>query len=625
MNRINELENMIKYHKALYYSGVPEISDIEYDKLEDELRNLDANNPVLNLVGSEVTSANKVKHDSKMLSLGKTYKIDELIKWADKFEIISLFKLDGVSCSLIYEDGHLVMAKTRGDGQYGENITNKAKWMKGVPLKIANKKRIEIRGEMYCDETSFFHLSEEMIKAGFEKPSSQRNIVAGLVGRKDHLEFCKYLNFSSFDVIGNDFERELEKFKFLEEEGFDTPEVRQPKTKKDFEEIIDNAREFMSEGDYLIDGVVFVYNDIALHRELGSTAHHPRYKMAFKFQGEMKQTLINDITWQVSRNGFLTPVGEVEPVEISGAVISRVTLHNYGMVKQHNLKKGDLIEIIRSGEVIPKFMSVIRESDNDFVIPSSCPSCESKVEIDDIRLVCRNNSCPAQVKESILNFIQKIGIDDLSSKRLDEMLKMKIISNISDLYSLDKETLMTLDKVKDKLATKLIDSIEESKHVDLITFLSSLGISGGAYNKCEKVVMGGFDTIEKLKDMKVSDLTSVEGFAEKSSRDFIESLQSKMGLINDLIAKGFSFKEGNIGDSPLSGIKICITGSLSEKRSVIESKIRDAGGTVVGSVSKNTTMLLTNETEAKSSKYKKALDLGIKIISEKELLNQLGA
>ena len=625
MNRVNELENMIKYHKSLYYKGVPEISDNEYDKLEDELRNLDENNPVLNLVGTEISGANKVKHDTKMLSLGKTYKLDELMKWVDKYDVISLFKLDGVSCSLIYENGHLVMAKTRGDGQYGENITNKAKWMKGVPLKIKSAERIEIRGEMYCTETSFFHLSEEMVSGGLEKPSSQRNIVAGLVGRKDHLELCKYLNFSSFDIIGMNFNRETEKFTFLKNEGFECPDVDHPKKESEFKGIIDRARDFMSEGEFLIDGLVFVYNDIKLHDELGATAHHPRYKMAFKFQGETKKTVINDITWQVSRNGFLTPVGEVEPIEISGAVISRVTLHNYGMVKQHNLKKGDLIEIVRSGEVIPKFMSVVKESANEFLIPESCPSCGSKVFIEDIRIVCKNPSCPAQIKESILNFIQKIGIDDLSSKRLDEMLKMQIVKNVQDLYSLDKETLMTLDKVKDKLATKLLTSIEESKNVDLITFLSSLGINGGAYNKCEKVVLGGFDTIEKLSSMTIDQLSSLEGFAEKSSKDFIESLQEKRSLVEELVKKGFSFKVGDTGDMVLSGMKICITGSLSEKRSVIESKIRESGGSVVSSVSKNTSMLLTNETEAKSSKYKKALDLGIQIISEKELLIKVGA
>lgn len=619
MDRVRELESLIKYHKALYYAGKPEISDFDYDKLEEELKSLDSNNPILNLVGSELKSLDKVKHDSKMLSLGKTYVIDELVKWAEKNEVLGIYKVDGVSCSLIYENGVLTVAKTRGDGQFGENITNKVKWMKGIPQTISHKDRIEIRGEMYCDEKSFIQLSDEMISNGLDKPTSQRNIVAGLVGRKENIDLCRFLNFKSFDVIGLDFEKETEKYDFLLNNSFESLEYKLPKSKKDFELMIEEAKVFMSEGDYLIDGLVFVYNDIKLHAELGETAHHPRYKMAFKFQGETKTTVINSITWQVSRNGYLTPVGEVEPIDISGAKISRVTLHNYGMVRQFKLKAGDKIEIVRSGEVIPKFLQVVEPSKNEFVVPSECPSCSEEVVVEEIRLVCKNPTCPAQVKEQILNFIQKIGIDDLSSKRLDEMLRVKMITKIEDIYKITYEDLLTLDKVKDKLATKLLDTINNSKKADLITFLASLGISGGAYNKCEKVVTAGFDTIEKLFDMDIEKLSHIEGFAEKSATEFVTSLQAKKELVENLLKLGFDFTPIEEGEQALAGLKICITGSLSEKRSNVEAKIRQLGGAVVGSVSKNTNMLLTNETEAKSSKYKKALDLGIEIINEEKL------
>lgn len=624
MERVRELENIIKYHKSLYYNGKPEISDQDYDKLEEELKSLDPLNPVLNLIGSEVKSSDKVKHDKKMLSLGKTYILDELLKWAEGKEVLSILKVDGVSCSLIYEDGKLVLAKTRGDGQFGENITNKVRWMQGVPQSISTQERIEIRGEMYCDEENFFHLSDTMVSFGLEKPTSQRNIVAGLVGRKDHLELCRFLGFKAFEVIGSDFSKEAKKYEFLIQNHFDSLEYKIPKNKKEFEEIIEEAKNFMSEGHYLIDGIVFVYNDISLHEELGETAHHPRYKMAFKFQGETKETILNEITWQVSRNGILTPVGEVEPIEISGAKISRVTLHNYGMVRQFELKKGDKIEIVRSGEVIPKFLQVVESSEIEYRVPSNCPSCNAEVFEEDIRLICRNPACPAQVKETILNFIQKIGIDDLSSKRLEEMIKNGMVTKIEDLYSLTPDRLMGLDKVKDKLANKLITSIENSKNADLITFLSALGISGGAYNKCEKVVSAGFDSIEKILDMTVDKLEIVEGFAEKSATEFVKSIQTKKELITNLIEKGFSFSVEDQNGLALAGMKICITGSLSEKRANVEAKIRKLGGSVVGSVSKNTNILLTNETEAKSSKFKKAVDLGIEIISEEKLNQMIG-
>lgn len=626
MDRIKELENLIKYHKAKYYQGTPEISDLEYDKLEDELKKKDPKNRVLEIVGSTPKGSKKVSHATKMLSLNKTYKIEDLLSWKGEHEIVSTFKIDGVSCSLIYEDGGLVLAKTRGDGSVGEDITDKAIWMKNVPSHLTKKVNVEIRGEIYCDEESFIHLSDEMVSIGLEKPTSQRNIVAGLIGRKENIELCRYIEFKAFDLIEEQTSEktEVQKVKKIKDLGIEPEEIIVHKNEGDIKARLSETQNFMSEGDYQIDGLVFSYNDLALHEELGATAHHPRYKMAFKFQGEAKETKIKSITWQVSRNGILTPIAEVEPVELSGAKISRVTLHNYGILKQNNLKKGDTIEIIRSGEVIPKFMSVKKESKGTFSIPEVCPSCDKQVVVDDIRLRCNNGNCPAQVKEQILNYIQKVGIDDLSSKRLDELIKAGFVLKIPDLYDLKKEQLLELDKVKDKLAEKLLAGIEKSKGVDLITFLGSLGIQGGAYNKCERVVLAGYNTLAKVKSLTVDKLIEIEGFAEKSATEFYNSLVEKSQLIEELESKGFDFKETTIKDSPISQKKICITGSLSRKRSDIEKDIRDNGGIVVGSVSKNTDYLLTNDENSGSSKFKKAKSLNIPIINEESLEKLLG-
>lgn len=465
-----------------------------------------------------------------------------------------------------------------------------------------------------------------MISLGLEKPTSQRNIVAGIISRKDHLQLSRKLTFKAFELIGKDeISTEVEKLNFLKKEGFETLEYTLHKNRSSLSATIEESKIFMSEGDYLIDGIVFSFNDQKWHRELGETAHHPRYKMAFKFQGESKNTKIKSILWQVSRNGILTPVANVEPVELSGAKISRVTLHNFGLVNQFELKSGDEIEIIRSGEVIPKFLSVIESSDKKFTYPTKCPSCDSEVSKVDIRLLCTNEECPAIVKESILNYIQKIGIDDLSSKRLEELIKAKLVLKISDLYKLNMEKLLSLDKVKEKLATKLLNSIEGSKSVDLITFLSALGISGGAYNKCEKVVFAGYDNLNKIKKLSAAKLESIDGFAEKSSVDFFESLKSKFELITELEGFGFTFEEVVKVETKVTDKKICITGSLSEKRSVIESKIRDASGIVVSSVTKNTDILVTNDQTSGSSKLKKAQGLGILIITEKELIDMISS
>lgn len=621
MKRILELEKLITHHKALYYQGRPEITDHEFDALEEELRIVDPGNLALELVGNLSHETNKVGHEKKMLSLNKTYKIEELKQWISDRAVVSMYKIDGVSCSLVYEKGSLVLAKTRGDGMFGENITRKVMWMDSIPKKISTDFRVEIRGELFCTEEDFFHLSEKMVSLELDRPSSQRNIVAGLISRKDHLELCRYLSFKGFDILCDEmpFQTEMEKIFALKDLGIDVLEVELHRDLGSVERVISLAQAFMSEGEYQIDGLVFSYNDLSLHVEMGETAHHPRYKMALKFEGESKVSIIEKITWSVSRNGILTPVANVKPVSLSGATISRVTLHNYGMVKQYNLKPGDQIEIIRSGEVIPKFLQVLEASNNPLEFPSHCPSCQKEVFVEDIRLVCKNDACPAIILSSILNFVQKIGIEDISTRRLEEMIQAGLVRKVEDLYQISEGDFLKLDKVKEKLAAKMFQSINNSKKADLVTFLSALGISGGAYNKCEKVVNAGFNSIDKIISLTEEELVKVESFAEKSAKEFIAAIEGKREMITTLQRIGFSFAVKELGLSPLAGKTICITGALSEKRSVIESWIREASGSVSSSVSKKTDYLVTNENDSASSKFKKAMDLGISVLSEAEL------
>jgi DNA ligase (NAD+) len=409
MSKIRKLEKEIIKHKILYYQGSPEISDFEYDKLEDELKKLDPTNPILKIVGTPLFMGEKVQHEKKMLSLNKTYDENELIKWIDKKPVISTFKIDGSSCSLVYEKGTLKVAKTRGDGSFGENITSKIVYINHVPRKISLNENVEVRGEVFCREDDFIHLSEEMEKRNLDKPTSMRNIVAGILGRKENSDLASYLSFQAFDLISDVdlYKTEQAKFNLLQKHGFETPEFFINKNKKDIQNRLEETKEFMSQGDYLIDGLVFTFNDVKVHDELGETSHHPRYKLAFKFQGDVKETEVKGIHWGVSRNGILTPVARVEPVEVSGAVVSNVTLHNFGIAKQYELKIGDKIKIVRSGEVIPKFLEVVESSQNEFKYPKECPSCRQQTVIDDIRLLCVNENCPDKVKDGILNFIKK--------------------------------------------------------------------------------------------------------------------------------------------------------------------------------------------------------------------------
>lgn len=626
MKTIKELEQSIQRHKILYYQGRPEISDAEYDKLEEALRKIDPENVILQSVGAQPVSGQKVTHKTKMLSLAKTYSIEELKKWMKDIESVSMFKLDGVSCSLVYEDGRLSLAKTRGDGSQGEVITEKVIWVQNIPREIELKGEVEIRGELYCEESDFIGLAEEMESIGLNRPSNQRNIVAGLMGRKEHFYLAKHIKFQAFEILVAEsrFQKESDKFYFLKKQHFEIPDIVVHNDDSKLKEVIDEAQEFMSKGEYQIDGLVFVYNDIGLQNDLGETSHHPRYKMAYKFQGDTKTTEVERIEWQVSRNGTLTPVAKVKKVELSGAMISSVTLHNYGMVRQFNIKKGDHIEIVRSGEVIPKFLNVIKEAKGDFEAPGECPSCQSELIVEDIRLKCINPECPAQIKETILNYMKKIGIEDISSKRLDEMIKKKLVTRISDLYRLSGDDFYKLDKVKDKLANKLYQNIQNTKDQQLDRLLGAIGISGGAQTKCQKLVNEGFDSLEKLEALSLEDLIEVEGFAEKSASEFYQSFKQKLPIIKELVSLGMTFKEKEKRESKISGLKICITGALSEKRSVIEERIRDHGGSTLGSVSKKTDILVTNEQSSDSKKFVKAKELGIKIISEQELKDLIG-
>src|SRR5690606_10064779 len=304
--RIQELESLIRKNKNLYYQGKAEISDEAFDQLENELKLLDPENPVLKEVGSRTTgNLPKVAHQKKMLSLDKTYLEDDLKKWIGKEDVLSVFKIDGSSCSLIYENGELVLAKTRGDGSVGENITRNVIHIQNIPHKKIKLKNFEVRGEVFCREEDFFKLSEEMVKRGLERPTSQRNIVAGLLGRKENNDLSQYLSFQAFDLLSEKrFEKEHQKLDELQNLGFEIPEYIIHKKFNDVEERIHEAKEFMACGNYLIDGLVFVFEDIKLHDELGETSHHPKYKKAFKFAGDTKVAKIDHLEWEYPEMGF---------------------------------------------------------------------------------------------------------------------------------------------------------------------------------------------------------------------------------------------------------------------------------------------------------------------------------
>ena len=625
------LEGLVLRHRALYFRGAPEIGDDAFDRLEERLRALDPDSKVLGLVGSEVGSPGKIRHARRMLSLAKVRDKGELERWRGGREVVSTWKIDGVGCSLVYGDGLLGLAKTRGDGTFGEDVTEKARWVPSIPGSLppagGRPPSVEVRGELFCSRGAFGRLADEMEAGGLPRPANRRNIVAGLLGRKDGIELCRHLSFRAFDVLADPPPAtEVEKAALLSSWSFDAPGPLLHADAGSVGRAIEEAARWMGSGDYAIDGVVFTFNDTSLQESMGETEHHPRYKMAFKFRGEERETAVLGIEWQVSRNGVLTPVAHVEPVDLAGARIGRVTLHNCAVVREHGLGRGSRIRIVRSGEVIPKFVSVAAPAAGGAEVPDRCPSCGGGVVEDDVRLRCGNGDCPGRRMEGVLHFVRTIGIDDVSGKRLAEMVRAGLVRDVPDLYDLTVEQLLSLDKTKERLAEKIHRRIRATRRTDLATFLAALGLQGGALPTCRKVVRAGFDSIDKVLALEPGDLLSVEGFAEKSAGDFVASLGERRAVVERLLAAGFAFEEdGPAAGGLLAGKRVCVTGTLSEKRSVVEGRLRAAGAVVVGSVGKSTDVLVAGDGGgAPSSKLARARALGVRIVSEKGLADLLG-
>lgn len=638
---VENLASEILRHKALYYEGFPEISDHEYDALEEKLRAFDPHHKVLNLIGFESKSGskNKRKHKTPMLSLAKTYDAKELFSWQKEKEIVATHKIDGNSLSLIYKKGELVLAKTRGNGEEGEDVTGKILWVSECPKKLQGKSlkdlselnftdddEIEVRGELYCLEEEFPRLAEKMITLGLPEASSPRNIVAGILSRKNHIHLARYFNFFAFEVIfrGSSpfFKTEMNKISWLKDAGFSYPPYKLLLKENDIQDYLSALKEEIDSHSYGIDGAVFNFNDLTCHETLGETAHHPRYKISFKWQGETGKTKIQKIIWSTSRFGTVTPVAQVEPTHLSDATITNVTLHNLAHVKLFKLKAHDEIEIVRSGEVIPKFLRVIKQHPGEPLIPQECPSCGFKLKEEDIRLLCENSVCGARVVFKILNWIKQAQIDDLSEKRLMSLIEACKVSHIEDLYKLKKEDFLELPMTKEKLATKLIHNIEGSKKLPLVNFLCALGIEGAGkatWVHLTKV----FPTLEDLLKATPEDLMSLDGFAEKTAEQITKGLKENKSLMEKLFALGVEVEKRELhhGQAPLEGFVFVLTGAFLRPREEVIEYLQTLGAKVSSSVTKKTTALVSDDFSKKSSKTTKAESLGVPMWSGDELSN----
>ncbi|MBI4125217.1 MAG: NAD-dependent DNA ligase LigA [Deltaproteobacteria bacterium] len=623
---IGELEEAVRHHNTLYFvKNRPEISDEEFDRLVETLKRKKPGSPVLREIGSDVSQIGKtVKHETLMLSLDKCYNAADLNHWASKFEgeVVASPKIDGCAVSLRYNrQGVLAMAATRGSGIAGEIITPNVKYVQDIPKQI-RLKNAEVRGEIYMPLSVFKRYAVE-----FANP---RNLAAGAIKQKDPRKTGEYnLSFFSYDLLNAGCKTEAEKRKLLTKEKFPVVEwklVAKEKIQKVFEEFFKKREK----QDYETDGVVYKTNSVSEQERLGATAHHPRFAIAYKFQGDFGETVLRDVLWSVSRTGTITPVGRVEPVELSGATVTRVSLHNFGMAKKMGVTIPAKVLMVRRGGVIPYLEKVVEAKGKELHPPKKCPSCGSAVELRDDFLYCTNpKKCAVTKIADLDHFVKVVDIEGFGRKHLQQLYENGLIKEPADFYLLRTEDLVPLERMGETLAAKLVAHIDAKRKLPLDIFLRALSIP--ELGKHVAKILAGFGSLEKVLKLTQAELVSIHGIGEKIAAVVVDGLKEKRPLIDRLL-KHIAVEKGvrRLSGGPLAGKSFLFTGALlAMPREQAQAQVEAKGGTAASGVSKNLDYLVVGAGGGAGSKLDKAKKLQAggaktKILSEKEFKQLLG-
>ncbi len=641
MNRMRELIDKLNEANKAYYAEDREImSNYEYDALYDELVKLEestgitmSDSPTVNVGYSSVDELPKERHDKPMLSLGKTKDREELKSWLGDKEGLLSFKLDGLTIVLTYEEGRLKKAVTRGNGEVGEVITANAMVFKNVPHKISYKGRLILRGEAVIKYSDFEKINSEIEDAD-AKYKNPRNLCSGSVRQLNNEITAKrnvYLYaFSLVEATDEDFNNSIEcQFNFLKKQGFDVVHYVRVDSSNILEEI-ENYSKLVTEYDIPSDGLVLTYDDIAYGESLGRTAKFPRNSIAFKWQDEIRETVLRQIEWSPSRTGLINPVAIFDPVELEGTTVSRASVHNVSIVRELKLGIGDHITVYKANMIIPQIAKNLTQS-GDLTIPNTCPACggETKLIKDSMAwtLNCTNPDCPAKQIKSFALFTSRdaMNMEGISENTLEKLLATGILSDFTDLYKLSdhKDVIVALEGFGEKSYEKMIDSIEASRNTTLPRVLYALGIPGiGVANA--KVICRHFEyNPEYIINADADELSEVEGIGEILAKGIVDyfSLEKNKKLFCDIL-KELRLEEVKVDRSNdmVNGRSFVITGSLNTyaNRDELKAKIESLGGKVTGSVSAKCECLINNDVSSTSSKNKKAKELGVRIISEED-------
>ena len=666
--KYTKLRNEIEYHNNLYYNeDKPLISDMEYDALMRELKQLEQEYPELlkneengesspteKIGGTASEKFSKVRHRVPMLSLSNTYNISEIEDFdkrikkiilsenvknhSQELEYILELKLDGLSISLIYENGVLIQAVTRGDGQVGEDVTENIMEIKTIPKKLKKNVSLEVRGEIILPISSFNRINQEREDDGEDVFANPRNAASGTIRQLDKTIVAErgldcYLYYL-VNAENYGINTHLESIEYIEKLGFKTTKIFEKYTDfKELEKSIDKWHNDRKKLDYETDGLVIKVNNFALYETLGYTTKSPRWAIAYKFPAEQVKTKLLDVTFQVGRTGVITPVAELEAVNLSGSVVKRASLHNFDEIRRKDIKIGDNVIIEKAAEIIPQVVNVVFDDRTGQEIeiqePTNCPVCNSELAHEEglVALKCHNPLCPEKVKRQIAYFVSRdaMNISGLGDKIVEKFIELGKIKTIVDIYSLEKyrEELENLEKMGQKSVDNLINSIESSKNRDFSKVLYALGIPFvGKFNA--NLLTKTFKNIENLKNQSIENLLAVKGIGDKVAlavNTFLND-ENNWKIITDLknIGLQFAVDETNseeIADNPIKDKNFLATGKLQKyKRNDIKDIILSKGGNYLSAVSKNLDFLIAGEKAG--SKLEKAEKLGVRILTEDE-------
>jgi len=652
LDRIKELVEILNEAGKAYYSKGTEImSNFEYDALYDELVALEketghvlSNSPTINVGFETLSELPKERHESPMLSLDKTKQREELRDWlGDNVGLLS-WKLDGLTIVLTYENGSLSKAVTRGNGEIGEIITNNAKVFKNIPLNIPYKGKLVLRGEAIISYSDFERINE-LIPEADAKYKNPRNLCSGSV-RQLNNKITKERNvqFRAFNLVSAedvDFKNSRQyQFEWLKEQGFDVVEYKRV-TKDSILDEIQNFYDAIPTNDLPSDGLVILYDDIAYGDSLGRTAKFPRNSMAFKWSDETAKTNLRKIEWSASRTGLLNPVAIFDTVELEGTNVSRASVHNLSVMEGLNLGLGDEIEVFKANMIIPQIAKNLTNSGN-MPIPDTCPVCGGKTEvrsINDVKfLYCVNEDCQAKHVGRFTHFVGRdaMNIDGLSEATLEKFIGCGFIHDYVDLFHLDRyaDEIMSMEGFGEKSYNKLITAINNARKSNLVRVIFGLGIENIGLSNAKMIVKAfkgedNNDTIRKILNANVEELTSIDGVGEVIASGFVRffSKEANLNLFNRLLDE-LELEEvvDNQVSDILQGKVLVVTGTVNifPNRNAIKELVETLGGKVTGSVTSKTDYLINNDSKSQSTKNKTAAKLGVPVITEEEFIRLIG-